>query len=117
MSDLTACDQNNWLASANLVIQLAFLSGGLWFARNLLRTMMAFQEPVGAMLRLSITGVTAERHSSSASAKQSLAEVSPYWLAPPANDTVAAPYPLRTGPSQVRGPSRSVVALLQRLIP
>ena len=113
MSDLTALDQNNWYASASLVIQLAFLIAGVWFARNLLRTMMAFQEQVGAMLKLSITGVTAERHSSSASAKQSLAEVSPYWLVPSETETAGLPEPIESGPSRFAVLRRKMVLWLQ----
>src|SRR2546428_10400311 len=103
MSDLTALDQNNWYASVSLVIQLAFLIAGVWFARNLLRTMMAFQAQVGAMLKLSITGVTPERHSSSASAKQSVAEVSPYWLVPSATETACLAGPLQSRPKPIAG--------------
>jgi hypothetical protein len=113
MSDLTALDQNNWYAPASLLIQLAFLVAGVWFARNVLRTMRAFQEQVGAMLKLSITGVTGERHVSSASAKQSLAEVSPYWLAPSETNTASLPEPIETGPSRVAVARRKMVLWLQ----
>ena len=112
MSDLTALDQNNWYASVSVGIQLAFLIAGVWFARNVLRTMRAFQEQVGAVLKLSITGVTGERHLSSASAKQSLAEVSPYWLAP--SETEAGlPEPIESGPSRVAVARRKMVLWLQ----
>jgi hypothetical protein len=113
MSDLTALDQNNWSASASLVIQLAFLIAGVWFARNLLRTMMTFQEQVGAILKLSITGVTAERHSSSASAEQSLAEVSPYWLVPSETETGGLPEPIEGGPSRFAVLRRKMLFWLQ----
>jgi hypothetical protein len=113
MSDLTALDQNNWYAPASLLIQLAFLVAGVWFARNVLRTMRAFQEQVGAMLKLSITGVTGERHVSSASAKQSLAEVSPYWLAPSETNTASLPEPIESGPSRVAVARRKMVLWLQ----
>jgi hypothetical protein len=55
---------DNWYAPASLVIQFSFLIAGVWFARNILRTMRASQEQLGAMLKFSITGMTAERHSS-----------------------------------------------------
>ena len=113
MSDLTALDQNNWYASVSVGIQLAFLIAGVWFARNVLRTMRAFQEQVGAMLKLSIMGVTGERHLSSASAKQSLAEVSPYWLAPSETETAGLPEPIESGPSRVAVAHRKVVLWLQ----
>jgi hypothetical protein len=98
MSDLSALAQNNWCAPASLVIQLAFLIAGVWFARNILRTMRASQEQLGAMLKLSITGVTGERHLSSGSAKQSLTEVSPYWLAP---STDGRSEPIESGPRRI----------------
>ena len=74
---------DNWYAPASLVIQLSFLIAGVWFARNILRTMRASQEQLGAMLKLSSMGVTAERHSSTASANQSFTAESPYLLIPP----------------------------------
>ena len=101
MSDLTALDQNNWYASVSVGIQLAFLIAGVWFARNVLRTMRVFQEQVGAMLKLSITGVPGEGRLSSASAKQSLAEASPYWLARSETETAGLPEPVESGPSRV----------------
>jgi hypothetical protein len=73
---------DNWYAPASLVIQLSFLIAGVWFARNILRTMRASQEQLGAMLKFSITGVTAERHSSTVSANESLTADSPYCLVP-----------------------------------
>jgi hypothetical protein len=113
MSDLTALDQNNWYASVSVVIQLSFLIAGVWFARNVLRMMRAFQEQVGAMLELSITGVTGERHQPSASAKQSLAEVSPYWLAPSETETAGLSAPIESGPSSVAVARRKMVLWLQ----
>ena len=80
MSDLAALDQNNWYAPASLVVQLAFLIAGVWFARNILRTMRASQEQFGAMLKLSITGLTIEQQSSTVSANQSLTADSPHGL-------------------------------------
>lgn len=113
MSDLTALDQNNWYAPASLLIQLAFLVAGVWFARHVLRAMRAFQEQVGAMLKLSITGVTGERHLSSASAKQSLAEVSPYWLALSETETAGLLEPIESGPNRVAVARRRMVLWLQ----
>jgi len=113
MSDPTALDQNNWYASVSIVIQLAFLIAGVWFARNVLRTMRAFPEQLGAMLKLSITGVTGERHLSSASARQSLPEVSPYWLAPSLTETAGLPEPIESGPSRVAVARRKMVLWLQ----
>jgi len=101
MSDLSALAQNNWCALASLVIQLAFLIAGVWFARNILRTMRASQEQLGAMLRLSITGATGEQHLSNGSAKRSLTEVSPYWLAPSETGTDGRSESIERGPRRI----------------
>jgi len=65
--------------------------------------MRAFQEQIGALLKLSITSAPGERQSSNATAKNGLAEASPYWLPP-------APTP-STHPAEVveRGPNLFVV--------
>jgi hypothetical protein len=113
MSDLTALDQNNWYAPASLFIQLGFLVAGVWFACNVLRTIRAFQEQVGAILKLSIAGATGERDLSSASAQQSLAEASSYWLAPSQTETAGLPEPMESGPSRVAVARRKMVLWLQ----
>src|SRR5260370_20119896 len=102
MSDLAALDQNNWYAPASLVVQLAFLIAVVWFARNLLRTMRASQEQIGAMLKLSITGVAATSVTGERNAAQSLAEVSPYWLTPSETEAAAGlPEHIQNRPSRV----------------
>ncbi len=113
MSDLSALAQNNWYAPASLVIQLAFLIAGVWFARNILRTMRASQEQLGAMLNLSIAGATGDRHLSSSSAKQSLTEVSPYWLAPSETGTDVRSESIESGPSRVAVARRKMALWLQ----
>jgi hypothetical protein len=110
MSDLTALHPGNWYAPASLLIQLGFLVAGVWFARNVVKTMRAFQEQVGALLKLSITGMTSERHLSSASAK---AEVGPYWLAPSETETARLPEPIEGGPSRGSVARRKMVLWLQ----
>lgn len=113
MSDFSALDQNNWYAPAALLIQLSFLIAGVWFARNLLGTMRAFQEQVGAILKLSMTGVTGERHLSSESAKRSLAQESPYWLAPSGTETPGLPEHVESGPGRSAVARRKIVLWLQ----
>src|SRR5260370_35564494 len=97
MNEFAAWIQSNWYALGNLFIQLAFLAAGVWFARIILRTIRASQQQVGALLKLSITGTTAERHSSSAAADRPFANASPYWLAPPENPPVGTPEFRETG--------------------
>jgi hypothetical protein len=101
MSEFISWAQGNWQALGTLLTQLALLVAGIWFARNILRTMRGFQEQVGALLRLSITAsAPAELHSSGANAKRSLAEASPYWLTPSKTSIGSAPEPTEIGPSR-----------------
>jgi hypothetical protein len=88
---------DNWYAPASLVIQLSFLIAGVWFARNILRTMRASQEQLGAMLKFSIAGVTAEWHSSSVSANESLTADSPYCLVPSETEAAGRAQPTESG--------------------
>jgi hypothetical protein len=104
MNEFTAWMQSNWYALGNLLSQFAFLCAGVWFARQILKTMRASQEQVGALLKLSVTGAITERHSSSAAATGSFASASPYWLTPTEIPPVA---PLELPEA---GPSRWAVA-------
>jgi hypothetical protein len=113
MSDLSSWIQSNWYALANLLILLAFLTAGVWFARNVLRTMRTFQEQVGALLKLSITGVTSEQPLSNGSAKQSQTDASPYWHAPSETETASLPEPRESGPSPFAFAGRKVILWLQ----
>ena len=90
MNDLMPGMQNDWYAAGSLLIRVGFLVAVVWFARNFLRTIKAFQEQVGALLKLSITSTSGDGNSPNASAiaARSLGEASPYWLPP--QDTHAA---------------------------
>lgn len=88
MSEYSSWMQSNWHALGNLLIQLAFLAAGVWFARNLLRAMKSFQDQLGALLR------------SSASAKHPLADESPYWLTPSDAQPSSLPEPTESGPGR-----------------
>jgi len=78
MSAVSFGSQGDWYAWATLLMKVAFLFAGVWFARNLLKIIRAFQEQVGALLRLSITATPAEQPSASAVAKRALGEASTY---------------------------------------
>jgi hypothetical protein len=82
MNALTPWMQNDWYAAGSLLIRLGFLAAAVWFAHNFLRTMRAFQEQIGALLKLSITSTSGERTSPNASAiaARSLGEASHYWM-------------------------------------
>jgi hypothetical protein len=104
MDEFTTWMQDNWYALGNLLSQFAFLAAGIWFARKILKTVRASQEQVGALLKLSVTGTLTERQSSSAIARRTLGDASPYWLTP----SEAAPeLPAELAES---GPSRWAIA-------
>jgi len=116
MNDLSTLGQNSWFTPASLLIQLAFLVAGVWFARNILKTMRAFQEQIGALLKLSITTTPADRNvpaSPVASASRSLADSSPYWLAPSDPEAVVPPQPVEHGPGRITVARRKMVLWLQ----
>ena len=116
MNDFTAWMQSNWYALGNLLSQFAFLAAGVWFARQILKTMRASQEQVGALLKLSVTGTISERHSSSVAAERSFATVSPYWLTPTEIPPVTPLELPETGPSRWAIARHSVAAAHQRLM-
>jgi hypothetical protein len=89
MNDFGPLAIKDWYAAGSLLAQIGFLFAAIWFARNFLRTMRAFQEQIGALLKLSITSSRSERQSTSSNSR-SVAEASPYWL-PPAPTTAAHP--------------------------
>ena len=111
MNNLFALDQSNWFAQAGLLIQLGFLIAGIWFARNILKTMRASQEQIGALLKLSITGATADRTLSSAA--QSPAESSPYWIAPSDSEVAVPPQLTERSPNRIVIARRKMVLWLQ----
>jgi len=108
MNDFNSWSDVNWYAVGSLLAQFAFLFAGLWFARNFLRTIRAFQEQVGTLLKLSITAGTSDRLSASANTKHSFAEASPYWLAP--SETPAETQPAREPQFTESGPGALVSA-------
>ena len=104
---------DNWYAPASLVIQLSFLIAGVWFARNILKTMRAAQDQLGAMLRLSSMGVSAEPHSSNASANQPLTEERSYWLAPSETEAAGLSQPTESDPGRFAVVRRKIALWLQ----
>jgi len=104
---------DNSYAPANLIIQLLFLIAGVWFARSILRTMRASQEQVRAILKLSITGVTAGQNSSTVSTYQPLAAESPYCLKTSETEAADLPQPRESGPGRFTIARRKVALWLQ----
>jgi len=99
MNDFSYLPIKDWYALGSLVAQLGFLIAAVWFARNFLRAMRAFQEQIGALLKLSITSTPGERQSTNANARNVLGEASPYWLAPSISAPAGVPEVVERGPS------------------
>jgi hypothetical protein len=99
MNDFSSLPIKDWYALGSLVAQLGFLVAAVWFARNFLRAMRAFQEQMGALLKLSITSTPGERQSTNANARNVLGEASPYWLAPSISAPASATEVVERGPS------------------
>ena len=105
--------QMDWYVLGSLLIRIGFLVAGVWFARNFLKTIRAFQEQVGALLKLSITIPPSERASASTIAARSLGEVSPYWLAPAETQTVTPAQPVEHRPDRTMGMWHGLIHWLQ----
>lgn len=72
--------QANWFEFGILVVLSAILATAVWFARNILKSLRASQEQVGALLRLSFSDVLpapAASLQSNATPVQSLQERAP----------------------------------------
>jgi len=78
MSAFSFGSQGDWYAWITLLTKVAFLIAGVWFARNLLKIIRAFQEQVGALLKMSIAATPAEQPPASVIAKRALGEASTY---------------------------------------
>jgi hypothetical protein len=104
---------DNWYAPASMVIQLSFLIAGVWFARNILRAIRASQEQLGAMLKFSIAGVTAEWHSSTVNANESLAADSRYCRVPSETEAAGRAQPTESGPGRFAIARRKIALWLQ----
>lgn len=78
----------NWYALGSLLVQVVFLVAGLWFGRNFLRTLRAFQEQIGALLKVSILSTPSESHS--AYTRRRSADASQYWLSPTPTEALNA---------------------------
>ena len=79
MSIFGSGTQSDWYAAGMLLMQLGFLVAGVWFAHNFLKTIRGFQEQLGALVKLSVTGTPPQHHEASTIARRTLGDVSPNW--------------------------------------
>ena len=85
---------NNWVDLARLFVQCGILAVVVWYSRNILKTLRASQEQIGALLRLSVSeGAAHERASSTA-------DIAEPALAPPGFTAPASFDAPRNGPPQ-----------------
>jgi hypothetical protein len=113
MNELNSWTEVNWYAVGSLLVQFGFLAAAFWFARNFLRTIRVFQEQVGALLKLSITGTPVERQSESVAPRRLFADGSPYWLPHTEPHGQTAPMPADRGSEQHLGALHALVLWLQ----
>jgi hypothetical protein len=113
MSEFYSWAEQNWQPLGALLVQLAFLVTGVWFARNILKTIRAFQEQVGALLKHTITATPDEQHLAGTTVKQSLEGGRPDWLTPSETQTVGPPASTASGPGRVVVAWRRLVLWMQ----
>jgi hypothetical protein len=109
MNDFSPLAIKDWYALGSLLAQIGFLVAAVWFASNFLRTMRAFQEQIGALLKLSITSTPGERQTASTIARSVGAEASPYWLPPSQTKPADPPEFAERGPGLFTAGWRSLV--------
>lgn len=88
--------QSGWYGVATLLMQLAFLIAGVWFARNFLKGIRVFQEQMGALLKLSITTTPVEPRAANGSVKPGSEEMSSYRMMQPERSAPVAREPEKT---------------------
>jgi len=113
MNDFSSWMQSNWHALGTLLLQAAFLTAAVWFAREILKSIRAFQEQIGALLKLSLTGSLPERHSATSVSERLFANASPYWLTPSEIPPAPAPEPIELGPTRWALARHSLLVWLQ----
>lgn len=99
MSDSGDWFQNNWYQLGSFFVQIGFLFAAVWFAKRILKTLRASQEQVGALLKLSVSGASADRQIETPVPSRPH-EVSPYWLEPAPSQPVQSFVTSRDNPFQ-----------------
>jgi len=81
MTDFGSWIRENWYQLGSFFVQVGFLFLAISFAGKILRALRASQEQVGALLKISVTDNSPDRHTAERSAHVA-SEASPYWLQP-----------------------------------
>ena len=111
MSEINSWTDINWYSLGTLLIQLAFLAAVVWFARNFLRVTRAFQDQIGAMLKL---WITSDPHSTAAQTRRHVADLSEYWLLPTDRQPTAGAFaPAEHGPGRLGSAWHDLVVWLE----
>jgi len=112
MNEFTAWIQSNWYEAGNLLVELVFLTAGIWFARKILRSFRASQEQIGALIKLTVTGTVSERQIASAVAERPAPSSGSYWLAQSEAPAADQPAHAEDGPSHLSAAGHGLVAWL-----
>jgi hypothetical protein len=113
MNEFSGWMHSNWYELGTLLVEVGFLAAGVWFAGRILRTLRAFQEQFGALLKLSVTDAFPEKHAASLASGRPFGEASPYWLTPTLMPPMDAPQPEESGPSRWAVARHHLVVWLQ----
>src|SRR5438477_13174013 len=81
MTDFGDWFQRNWYQLGSFFVQFGFLFVAIWFADKTLKTLRASQQQAGALLKLSVSGQSAD-HPAESPLHSRPPEASPSWMAP-----------------------------------
>lgn len=109
MNDLGSWLHDNWYDLGTLMTLIAFLAAGVWFGRNFLKTLTAFQEQLGTLLKVS-PAASSDRVVKNPSVKEALAEGISSWLQAP---TPRNSEPVADAPSRLTLAGARVFSWLQ----
>ncbi len=79
MNEIGNWMQIHWYELGILLVQSAFLTAAVWFARKILKTMRASQEQLGALLKLSLSDALSEPVKAGAASHRSTPYVMAEW--------------------------------------
>lgn len=110
MGDFSSWLQDNWSDLGTLLTLIAFLVAGVWFVRNLLKTIEKSQDQMGALLKLLVANA-ANRPLKGSSEEDALPLGISSWLETP---TIVRSEPEVIGPDRFALVCRGLLGWLQR---